>query len=300
MADMDPLRRLEVFRAVAETSSFTGAADELHLSQPAVSRTVRDLERLFGTTLFERTTRSVDLTPQGKELLHITEDLLGRYDAAMGRFAAYCQGDRGSIVIAALPSVAAVLLPSMLAAFLADNPEIRVEILDVATTEATLFVRTGRADVALVEESRADDLVVRPLFRDRLLAVLPERHHLARQRSLRWSDLANEPFIAMSRDSSVRRLTDLAFSRAGAAPNTLVEARNVATAGGLIEAGLGVSAMPELVMPLLAFAPLAFRELRDPEISRSIAALTRPRRPASPPARRFLDALSAHVVASPS
>ncbi len=218
----------------------------------------------------------------------------------MGRFAAYCQGDRGSIVIAALPSVAAGLLPSVLAEFLAAYPAIRVEILDVATTEATLYVRTGRADVALVEESRADDLVVQPLHSDRLMAVLPEHHPLAEHRSLRWSELADEPFIAMSRDSSVRRLTDLAFSKAGSAPTTLIEGRNVATAGGMIKAGLGVSAMPELVRPLLAFAPLAYRELRDPSISRNIAALTRPDMPASPPARRFLDALSAHMVAWPS
>jgi LysR family transcriptional regulator, carnitine catabolism transcriptional activator len=294
---MDRLRRLEVFRAVAAASSFTGAGVELELSQPAVSRAIGDLERQFGTPLFERTTRSVVLTPQGRELLGLSEDLLDRFDAAMDRFAAYCRGDRGSVVIAALPSVAAGLLPSVLAGFLAVYPSVGVEILDVTTAEAKLHLRSGRADVALVEESSAEEFAARRLHTDRMVAVLPEHHPLAAQPSLRWAELAHQPFIALGRGSSVRRLTDLAFSRAGVSPSTVVEARNIATAGGLIEAGLGVSAMPELALPLVAFAPLAYRELHDPLVSRNIAALTRPDGPTSPPARRFLDALAAHMVA---
>lgn len=295
---MDRLRQLEVFRAVAESSSFTEAGADLEVGQPAVSRTIRDLERMFGVALFDRTTRSVLLTAHGRELLVIAEDVLGRYDAAMDRFAAYCQGERGSMVIAALPSVAAGLLPAVLAAFLAAYPDIRVDILDVSTTEATGHVRAGRADVALVEASSAEDLVARPLHTDRLVAVLPTGHRLGRKRRLGWSDLAGAPFIAMGGGSSVRRLTDLAFARAGAAPSTVIEARNIATAGGLVEAGLGVSAMPELALPLLAFAPLAYRELGDPPIFRNIAAVTRPNGLVSPPVRRFLDALSARQVVS--
>lgn len=289
---MNDLRSLEIFRAVAVSRSFSRAADRLHLSQPVISRHVRDLERSVGVRLFERTTRSVVLTSEGRELLAIAVDLLDRYDGAMGRFAAYCQGDRGSIVIAALPSVAAGLLPAMLAPFLAAHPAVRVQILDVPTAEATRHVRTGKADLAFAEPAPADrDLNVQILRRDPFLAVLPEHHRLAGHPAVTWAALAEEPFITMTKGSSVRRLTDLAFAQAGRLPETLVEARNAATAGGMIQAGLGVSALPDLVLPLLASAPFVTRELRDPSVDRQIAVITRPGRPASPAARRFLDSL---------
>src|SRR5260221_2269838 len=146
---MKSLRHLEVFCAVARARSFTRAAEELHVSQPVVSRTVRELERSLGVDLLVRTTRSVSLTPQGEELLELAGDLVERFERTMDRFAEYCRGDYGRIVVATLPSISAGYLPPILVGFLSENPGMRIEILDVTASEAARAVESGPADPAI-------------------------------------------------------------------------------------------------------------------------------------------------------
>jgi DNA-binding transcriptional LysR family regulator len=288
---MNSLRHLEVFCAVARARSFTRAAEELHLSQPVVSRTVRELERSLGTDLFTRTTRSVALTAQGEELLELAGDLLERFEHTMERFAAYCRGDYGRIVVATLPSIAAGHLPPLLVEFLDENPGMRVEILDVTATEAAHAVESGAADLAISSPVDSPSLHSEVIVRDRFVAVLSESHPLARRSALTWAALAAEPFIAMSVGSSVRELTDLAMTEADVTPTNVVEARNIATAGGIVAAGLGVSAFPELVLPLMPSASIVTRPLRAPVVHRDLAVVTPTRAPLSPPSQRFVTAL---------
>ena len=293
---MNSLRHLEVFCAVARAQSFTRAAEHLHVSQPVVSRTVRELERSLGVELFTRTTRSVSLTPHGDELLELAGDLVDRFERTMDRFAAYCRGDYGRIVVATLPSIAAGYLPPILVAFLAENPGTRVEILDVTASEAARAVESGAADLAIASPTTTPSLHSDVLLRDKFVAVLSESHPLAAGRSVTWAALADEPFIAMSVGSSVRVLTDLAMADAGVTPTTVVEARNIATAGGIIAAGLGVSAFPELVLPLLSSTTIVTRALREPVVHREIAIITSAATALSPPAERFVSALQAQLA----
>jgi DNA-binding transcriptional LysR family regulator len=293
---MNSLRHLEVYCAVARARSFTRAAEELHVSQPVVSRTVRELERSLGVDLLIRTTRSVSLTPQGEELLELAGDLLDRVERTMDRFAEYCRGDYGRIVVATLPSIAAGYLPPILVAFLAQNPGMRIEILDVTAAEAARAVESGAADLAIASPATTASLRSDVLVRDRFVAVLGEHHPLAARRTLTWSALADEPFIAMSVGSSVRELTDQAMADAGVSPTNVVEARNIATAGGIVAAGLGVSAFPELVLPLLVSTAIVTRPLRAPVVHRDIAVITPSTTALSPPAQRFVSALQSHLA----
>jgi LysR family carnitine catabolism transcriptional activator len=292
---MKSLRHLEVFCAVARARSFTRAAEELHVSQPVVSRTVRELERSLGVDLLVRTTRSVALTPQGEELLELAGDLVERFERTMDRFAEYCRGDYGRIVVATLPSIAAGYLPPILVGFLSENPAMRIEILDVTASEAARAVESGAADLAIASPATTESLRSDLLVRDRFVAVLSESHPLASRRGLTWAALAEEPFIAMTLGSSVRELTDLAMADAGVNPTNVVEARNVATAGGIIAAGLGVSAFPELVLPLLSSSAIVTRALRAPVVHRDIAVITSAETALSPPAQRFVHALHAQL-----
>jgi DNA-binding transcriptional LysR family regulator len=284
------LHQLTVFQRVARTGSFTQAAAELLLSQPVVSRTIGEIERKLGAALFTRTTRSVDLTAAGGEFLTIAEDVLRTYRLGLDRFAAYRAGERGQVRIAALPSVAAVVLPAIVAGFLAQHPGVTLHLLDGTTREVLDHLRSGAADLAVTDQSPASaGLSVHPLVDDRVVAVLPAGHRHAARAKLSWSDLAAERFIAFSADSSVRRLTDLGFAQAGVQPETLVDTRTVATAGGMIAAGLGVSAMPELVLPLLSFTRLITRPLGNPAITRKLAVHLRSDESLSPAAQRFAD-----------
>jgi LysR family transcriptional regulator, carnitine catabolism transcriptional activator len=130
------LHQLAVFVRVARSGSFTQAARDMLLSQPVLSRTVRDVERAAGTRLLERTTRSVTLTPDGREFLATATDILASYDAGMSRFAAYRAGDRGTITVSALPSIAASLLPAVISGFLTGHPDVRFTGVHASATSA--------------------------------------------------------------------------------------------------------------------------------------------------------------------
>ncbi|KPM52011.1 hypothetical protein ACG83_31105 [Frankia sp. R43] len=285
------LHQLEIFTRVARSGSFTQAARDLHLSQPVLSRTVRDIEQTLDTRLLDRTSRSVTLTADGRELLDIAENILAGYRTGMNSFAAYRAGERGTITLAALPSIAASLLPPIISGFLADRPDVRFVILDGTTREVLDHVQSGTADLALTDTAIVHpSLDTHALREDPVLAVLPTGHRLAARSRLAWADLADETFIALHPDSSVRHLTDLAFSQAGISPTTLVETRTVATAAGMIAARLGVSAMPELVLPLMSFADITVRPLISPPMIRKLAVHARRQRPA-PVTAGFLDHL---------
>jgi LysR family transcriptional regulator, carnitine catabolism transcriptional activator len=286
------LHQFEVFQRVALTGSFSQAAADLRLSQPVVSRTIGDIERHLGARLLERTTRRVALTAAGREFLAVADSILDTYRLGLSRFSAYRAGEFGHITIAALPSVAAVLLPPVVAAFLAGHPGITLHLLDGTTREVLEHLRSGAADLAVTDQSPASAaLDVHPLAEDRLRAVLPAGHHYTSRPELTWADLAVERFIAFSQDSSVRRLTDLGFAQAGVEPETLVETRAVATAGGMIAAGLGISAMPELVLPLLSFTQLTTRPLERPAVTRKLALHLRSGETLHPAARQLADYL---------
>src|SRR5215218_4235254 len=193
------LHQLRLVARVAELGSFTRAAREQRLSQPALSRTVRDVERSVGARLFDRTTRSVQPTAEGREFVAIARDVLGAYDDGMGRFAGYRAGLTGDLTIAALPSVAAHLLPPVVVAFLATRPDVRLRILDGNTTEVLAHVRSGATDLAVTasqdapEEDPDSDVEVIPLRQDLAVAVLPSGHPLASQPAVTWAELAAEP-----------------------------------------------------------------------------------------------------------
>jgi LysR family transcriptional regulator, carnitine catabolism transcriptional activator len=287
------LHQLHIFARVARTRSFTQAAGELLLSQPVLSRTVREIEHKLGTRLLERTTRSVSPTPEGLELLAIAEDLLRRYELGMNRFAAFRAGEHGQVTVAALPSAAAGLLPAVVARFRTRHPGVRVHVLDGTTQEVVEHVRSGAADLGIAEQIAHDDLDVHGLRDEKVLAVLPRGHRFAGEAAVTWQMLAAEPFIAFSPDSSVRRLTDLAFTEAGVVPDTVIDTRTVATAGGMVAAGLGVSAVPELVLPLMAFADVVAAPLISPMVSRRLSVLSRRDEPWAPAVRRFRHELDA-------
>jgi DNA-binding transcriptional LysR family regulator len=287
------LHQFEVFQRVALTGSFTQAAADLRLSQPVVSRTIGEIERHVGARLLDRTTRRVEMTAAGREFLAVAERILVTCRLELNRFSAYRAGEYGHITIAALPSVAAVLLPPIAAGFLAEHPGITLHLLDGTTREVLGHLRSGAADLAVTDQSPASaGLDVHPLVEDRVVAVLPVGHRYSSSPSLSWADLAAERFIAFSQDSSVRRLTDLGFAQAGVEPETLVETRAVATAGGMIATGLGISAMPELVLPLLSFTNLTTRPLENPVITRKLGLHRRPGEALQPAARQLADHLA--------
>ncbi|TMR99164.1 LysR family transcriptional regulator [Nonomuraea basaltis] len=286
------LRQLAAYVAVAKAASFTAAAAQLHVSQSTLSRAVADLERVLGVRLLARDTRNVQLTAAGQETLRVAEQIVGAHRSGMKELQRYLLGESGMVAVATLPSVAAVLLPRMISAFRGQRPLVTVRIMDGLERAVLGKVLSGDADFAITTVGAPSDrLEHRPLIRDRFHAVLPEGHSLADCDEVAWEDLAAEPFLAVGPQSSVRRLTDAAFAQAGAEVTLAAEASNVATVGGLVAAGLGVSAMPALVLPLLGPGHILHRPLVGPVVERRLDVVVRARRTLPVAAAAFLDLL---------
>lgn len=286
------MRQLAAYTAVARAASFTAAAAQMHVSQSSLSRAVADLERQLGVRLLERDTRNVQLTAAGVEALRVAEQIVTAHRAGMQELRRYLLGESGTVAVATLPSVAAVLLPQVISDFRARRPQVAVRLLDGLERPVVERVLSGDADFAITTvASPPEQLEHRPLVRDRFVAVLPQGHPLADRQEIAWEDLARQPFLAVGRDSSVRRLTDAAFAQIDARAQPAAEAGSIATVGGLVTAGLGVSALPALVLPLTGAGPVVCRPLVDPVVDRRLDIALRARRTLPAVTQRFLETL---------
>ena len=286
------LQQLRLVLAVHDARSFTLAADRLHLAQSSMSRTVREVERKLGVTLFERTTRHLVPTPEGAEFCRVARRMVESFDAGINHVQGFLAGTRGRMRIAALPSLAAILLPPVISTYRATHPEVELSIEDGLSDEVVGRVRSGEVDLAVtVAPEPLPDLLVEPLATDRFCCLFPPQHRFSASRQLGWGDLADEPHIAFARTSSIRQHAEHAFAAAEVHPELVLEARNISTVAGLVAAGLGVAVVPGLVLPLVQFAGLEHLALTAPETSRRIAVVRDPDRPVSAVCRAFLDAL---------
>ncbi|MCI2417044.1 LysR family transcriptional regulator [Saccharopolyspora sp. K220] len=287
------LQQLRLVLAVHETGSFTLAGDQLHLAQSSMSRTVREVERKLGITLFERTTRNLVTTPEGSEFCQVARRMVEAFDAGINHFEGFLAGSRGRVRIAALPSLAAILLPPVVSAYRAAHPDVELSIEDGMSDEVLQRIRTGAVDLAVtVVPEPLPDLHVRPIAADRFCCVFPPQHRFSERRQLGWAELANQPHIAFAPNSSIRQHAERAFATAKAHPPVVLESRNITTVAGLVAAGLGVAVMPGLVLPLVQFAGLEHRALGDPEITRRIAVVRDPHRPLAAASEAFMAAIA--------
>jgi LysR family transcriptional regulator, carnitine catabolism transcriptional activator len=273
-------RQLGAFVALADLASFTRAAEACHLSQPAFSALIQGLEDALGARLFDRHTRSVQLSAEGRLFEPSARQLLGDFQRAVVDLHDHVERRKGRVHVAALPSLAAGWLPAVFRAFRDSWPGIELSLSDLLSDGCIDLVRSGKADFALASDaSGVPGLASQLLCADKFWLVCRQDHPLARRRSLTLKDVAREPFIHLSRNSSVRQALDAALHPHKT--NTVLEVDQLATVMGMVEAGLGVSVIPALTLfhfdrPTLARRALAGRGLlrRIYLVRRSDAALS--------------------------
>jgi LysR family transcriptional regulator, carnitine catabolism transcriptional activator len=289
--------QLRTVVAVHDAGGFTAAAASLLQAQSSLSRTVLEVERKLGVSLFTRTTRHLEPTAEGREFVAIARATIATFDANLAHFAGFLDGQRGRVRVATLPSLAAILLPAVVSRYHVEHPEVTLSIEDALAAEVLDRVRRGVVDFAVTVVSATtdpiDDLAVTDVATDRFCCVFPPHHRFADATEVAWSELAQEEFIAFDRTTSIRQHLDRAFAAAAARPRNAIEARNISAVAGLVAAGLGVSAVPGLVLPLTRFAGLDHRPLGGPAAERRIAVVRVPHRPLSPAADAFRTAITA-------
>ena len=279
-------RQLLAFVTLVETRNFTRAAEASNLSQPAFSALIRQLEEALQVRLFHRTTRQVDLTPEGSQFEASARRVLKDVATAVSDMHELASRQRGRISIALLPSLAADWLPGVLAGFRQKHPGIQVEVADVLSEPCIELVRAGRADFALAA-TRAEtaELRAEPFCSDGFHLVCPRNHPLATQHNPRPRDVAAWPFIHLSRTSSVRPYIDTA-TRPHVLPAVL-EVEQLTTVAGMVEAGLGISVVPALALYAFRKPRLAIRPLAWPGLTRRIYLVRRRDRTLSVAAEGF-------------
>jgi DNA-binding transcriptional LysR family regulator len=267
-------RDLRAFVALIEEGSFTRAAQRVHLSQPAFSALVQALEDSFGARLFDRTTRRVSLTAEGKLLEESARRLLDDLEAMVSDFRDHAQHRKGRVSIAALPSLAAGWLPGVLAEFNRRHPGVEIVLLDMLSEQCKSLVRARRADLALATAAPGEqDLASEFLCADEFHLVCREDHPLARRRNVGLADLAAYPFIHLSRSSSVRQYLDAAFHPMQM--RTVAEVEHLATVTGLVAAGLGISVVPALTLFQFERKGLVLQPVKLPGLHREVVILRR-------------------------
>lgn len=281
-------RQLRAFMALAAERNFTRAAAASHLSQPAFSALIRQLEESLGVRLFERSTRHVELSAEGAEFELAARRVLAEFDAALSGMRERAARERGRVSIALLPSLAADWLPAVLAGFRAEYPGIELEVADVLSEPCIERVRSGRADFALAAtRAETPELRAELFCSDDFHLVCPAGHPLAKQRDPRPRDLAPWPFIHLSRTSSVRQYIDAA-THPQPLPSVL-EVDQLATVAGMVRAGLGISVVPALTLYQFRSPDLAIRPIRWPGLTRRIYLVRRRDRGLSAAAQGLYD-----------
>lgn len=296
---MNPtVRQLRAFAVLSGVGSFTRAAAALHTTQPALSAQIRELEGALGVRLFDRNTRSVALTTTGRELLPVVDKILGDLDGVVAHARDIASRSIGKVAVAALPSIAATTLPHTIARFRAAHPGIVVALHDALAGGVADLVRDGAVDFGISGAIVSDPaLVFEPQGTDRMVAVLPPDHPLARTRRLTLSALTGIPLVLMDRQSSVRVIVDRAYAAHGTVPLPAYEAAFMATAMGMVRAGLGVTVLPASAFELATVSDLVIRPLDEPALERTLGLVRRAGRSLSPAADLFAQAARMDLAA---
>ena len=290
------LRQLRAFVTVGALHSFTKAADALHMTQPALSAQIRELEGELGLRLFDRNTRSVSTTQAGRDLLPTVEKILADISAVGAHAQDVAKKNIGRIVIAALPSVSSTLVPRAVVRFRKQHPGVTVTLKDALAERIVEMIRDDEVDFGVTSPPPGDArLAFTPLASDQMVAVLPRHHPLASVRRVKLADLLDTPLILMNRDSSVRRIVDAACASLGRMPAPAYEPAYMATAIGMVRAGLGATLLPSSALEIAAAADLVMQKLDAPELTRQIGILRKGNRSLSPAAESFAATLRNHA-----
>lgn len=288
------LREIRAFVAVAQLGSFTRAAARLNVSQPALTVQIRRLEETVGARLFDRNSRIVTLTSVGRELLPVLQKSLAEMQRVLDDARALGDGSRGTVRLACLPSFAAGRLPALIRDFRTDAPGATFEIRDVVASMVNQLVRSGEFDLGVTGGELADpQLEILHRAEDRLLAVCPRTHPLAKKRRVTATDLAGYPLVLTAAGTSVRAIVDAAFDEAGHTPEIACEPTYMMTAVAMVRAGLGITILPESAPEIGVDRELIGRAIDDPRFVRPIALIKKRERTLPPVTLSFADALKA-------
>ncbi|ENV11252.1 LysR family transcriptional regulator [Acinetobacter gyllenbergii] len=239
------LKQLKAFLALTRTLNYANASAELHLSQSALSLSIKSLEEELGGKLFKRNTRRVELTQEGKSLIPYAKKLLANWEDMEKDVKQRFKLNRGTLNIASMPFVTHAILPQVIHSFLAKHPNISFSIHDIPNEKVLENVQDGIFEIGICfEPPRNDQLEFKPLFEEDFLALLPKTHPLASADSISWKQLCANPFVTLQHPSIVRHLIEENCLKNHLTLDLKVECHQISSLSSFVALDMGVSAIP--------------------------------------------------------
>lgn len=282
------LSSMKAFVALAELGSFSKAAESLNLTQPSLTRKIKNMESDLNTTLFERTTRRTALTPAGKILLPEARALISRLDTAMFNVCNLTASQKGTVTISCIPTAVFYFLPRTIVKFNELYPHIKVRIFEQGIKNCMDSVRKGEVDFGInMNYITHSDVDFTPLVNEPFVLACRQDHPLANRKLIEWRELVTETLIGVRKSSGNRQLIENSLADKPWKLEWFYEVRHLSTSLGLVEAGLGVSALPSLAVPDSRNGIVTSVPLVDPVIRRTLGMIRLKNRTLSAAAEHF-------------
>ena len=269
------LRHIRSFIAVADSGHLTRAADELHVSQPALSQQIRQLEEELGTPLFDRIGRGIRLTAAGEVFRSHARrifDEVGQAQKSIGELEAL---DRGSLTVGAVQTVNAYLIPTLVSTFSKSHPRVAVRVEEGSADDIERGVIDGRLTLGFTfVPPRQTGLGVEKLFDEELVLVTARKHRLARRTKIAVSMLADESLILLPETFCTRRLIEHTFSSARVRPRIAIEMNSIEGILRTVRSSGGATIVPQLAATMFGSRDLSVIRLTDPTPRRSVGIIS--------------------------
>lgn len=290
------LNQLIYFHTLAKYEHYTKAAEELEISQPALSNAISSMEKELGTFLFEKQGRNVVLTKHGRAYLKHVNTALDALEKGRCELERWGSVERGLVSLAFIATVGAYLIPKIISNFLKEphNTNISFSCSEGNTKELIAALKEERYDMLICSKREGEkNLEFIPVYEQKIVVLLPRNHRLAKRKSIALLDMKEEPFILHIQESGMRTVVDQLFEKAGFSPVISCEVEEDHTMAGLVEAKLGVALVSE--SPQIMNADITILPLESPEMRRYLYLTTVKNRALNPAAQRFKSYILQHL-----
>lgn len=267
-------RQLRAFHFVAQHRSFARAAENLFITPSGVSVLIRELERQLGFRLFDRTTRQVELTAYGSDLLAVTQPNLRALDVAMTGIEQVAKGKTRSISVGTTPWLAANVLPPAIKEFREHRPDVKIRVFDGNRSAVARRVTAGKLDLGLGIFDKMPGIRRAPFFRFSLMVVRPDKNAAFNRVSTRWTALAGQTLVSLTPDYPYQQLIEKQLDKTGVVYARGQTVNGLDTQLGLVEAGEGIAIVPSFGLPACRNRKVTMSELVDPVITLEFHAIS--------------------------
>lgn len=291
------LLQLQYFKTLARVLHYTQAAAELHIAQPSLSYSIKELEKELGVKLFEKDSRHIKLTAYGEQFLPYAQRALDMLDEGVGVLKQMAGSAQQIVRLGYFHSISASLIPAVMMGIYGQekNQSIRFQFTEAPSFDLFQLLKRGELDLAFCLH-QDDELESVTIMRQPLYLAVPEHHPLAKRESVSFEDFAKEPIVMLDKPSSLRQQLDEVYARRGLAPQVVFEVRECNAALQYVALRFGVSVLPQV--PAMGNEKVVVIPISDENTSfvRTVLFSWVKKRPLSPASKRVRDYILEHYA----